>query len=239
VPRPSADRLLREALDVPFRGWDFSALGERIVVEPPPWPFEQMVDDAAAWAASMLDMGTGGGEWLCQRQRGVSVVHDEGAADNAEQAIGTSRGRLPFRNATFDLVVNRHEAFVASEVYRVLKPGAVFLTQQASSGMQRLCELLDVEVPPDREFHLSLAVEQLEQAGLRVDQSGTGVATTVFADIGALAWYLTNVPWAIPDFSIDRYRDALLALYGDPIAVASERFWVHAVAEHHLRGPGR
>jgi hypothetical protein len=73
-------------------------------------------------------------------------------------------------------------------------------------------------------------MQQLEQAGFRVDESGAGVATTVFADVGAIAWYLSNVPWAIPLFSIERHRDALLTLHGDPIAVVSERFWIRAVA---------
>ena len=32
----AVDRLVRETLEVPFRGWDFSVLGDRIVLEPPP-----------------------------------------------------------------------------------------------------------------------------------------------------------------------------------------------------------
>jgi hypothetical protein len=134
VRSASADQLLRETLEIPFRGWDFSVLGERIVLKPPPWPFEQLVADESVHARSMLDMGTGGGEWLGRRQHarrtvateawppnvplasarlaplGVSVVQDEGAADNIEQEIRPARGQLPFRSATFDLVVSRHEA---------------------------------------------------------------------------------------------------------------------------------
>lgn len=250
----AADKLLRGALEVPFHGWDFSVLGERIVLEPPAWSFEQLVDAEGAQATSMLDMGTGGGEWLSRRRRpvrtvategwppnvplaaarlmplGVVVVQDEGAVDNVEQATGPARGRLPFRSAAFDLVVNRHEAFVASEVRRVLRSGGAFLTQQASAGAQQFHELLDLEPPRDTDFHVDLAIEQLEGSGLVVEKSATGTATTVFADIGALAWYLSNVPWAVPGFSIERHREALLALHGDPIRVSSERFWVRAVA---------
>lgn len=250
----AADELLQGALDVPFRGWDFSVLGERIVLEPPAWSFERLVDAEAAQATSLLDMGTGGGEWLSRRRRpvrtvategwppnvpiaaarlmplGVVVVQDEGAADNVEQGARPARGRLPFCTAAFDLVVNRHEAFVASEVRRVLRSGGVFLTQQASSGAQQFHVLLDLEPPRDEDFNVDLAIEQLEAGGLAVEESAAGTATTVFADIGALAWYLSNVPWAVPGFSIERHRDALLALHGDPIRVNSERFWVRAVA---------
>jgi hypothetical protein len=113
----------------------------------------------------------------------------------------------------------------------VLRAGGVFVTQQASSGTQQFHQLLSLEPPPDREFHLDVAIEQLERGGFRIEQSGEGAATTVFADIGALAWYLSNVPWAVPDFSTERHREALIALHGgDPIQVTSERFWVRAVA---------
>ncbi len=250
----AVDRLVRDALAVPFRGWDFTVLGDRIVLEPPPWRFEEMVDDAAARASSMLDMGTGGGEWLSGRRRaartvategwppnvpvaaarlaplGVAVVHDEGAVDNVDQETGPARGRLPFRRGAFDLVVNRHEAFAAGEVRRVLSPGGTFLTQQGSPGARPFHELIGLAPPPDRDVHLDLACAQLARAGFDVQDSAAGTATTVFADVGALAWYLANVPWAVPDFSPDRHRDALVALHGAPIRVDAERFWVRAVA---------
>ena len=85
-------------------------------------------------------------------------------------------------------------------------------------------EVLELGSGPGRE------ARYLERRGLRVEQSAVGSATTVFADIGALAWYLSNVKWAVRDFSIDRHRDALLRLQGSPIRVASERFWIEARA---------
>ncbi len=250
----SADALLHDALTIPFRGWDFSVLGDRLVLEPPPWSFEEIVDDEASGSASMLDMGTGGGEWLSRRRHaartvateswppnvpiaaarlgalGIGVVQDEGAADNADQATREPRGRLAFRDAAFDLVVNRHESFVATEVRRVLRPEGVFVTQQASSGRRQFHELLGLEQLEDEDFRIDLAIEQLSRCGFRVEQSAVGIATTVFADIGALAWYLTNVPWGVPGFSIEGHRDALLRLHGEPIRVPSQRFWIRALA---------
>lgn len=258
----SAEQLLEEALGVPFRGWDFAVLGERLVLEPPAWSFEQLVDDEAERAASMLDMGTGGGEWLSERRPaartvateswppnvpvaaarlrplGVVVVRDEGATDNVDQATREPRGRLAFHDGAFDLVVNRHESFVAVEVRRVLRDGGVFITQQAGSGAREFHDLLGLEPPADDAFRLELAVEQLEHSGLRVEASAVGTATTVFADIGALAWYLTNVPWGVHGFSIERHRDALLRLQGGPIRITSERFWVRARAQPSRRSLG-
>ena len=111
---PSPTDLLAEAARIPFRGWDFSVLGDRLVLEPPSWSFERTVDGEAERAGSMLDLGTG----------------------------------------------------------------------------------------------------------------------AVFADIGALAWYLLNVPWAVPGFDIETHRDALLRLHGRPVRVPAPRFWLRA------RSPG-
>ncbi|MCU1492473.1 MAG: methyltransferase domain protein [Acidimicrobiaceae bacterium] len=102
------------------------------------------------------------------------------------------------------------------------------MTWQANSGSRQFHELLDRDPPIVEEFRLELATEQLLEAGFHFDESGMGQSTTAFADIGALAWYLSNVPWAVPGFTIDGYRDELLRLHGRPIPVASSRFWLRA-----------
>ena len=141
----SAEQLLAEALVIPFRGWDFSVLGDRLVVEPAPWSFELIVDDAAQRSASMLDMGTGGGEWLSHRCRAPVTIATESSIERCRRrktfAAGRCRrgacakapsttprqhgtepkGRLAFRDSAFDLVINRHESFVAAEIRRVLR----------------------------------------------------------------------------------------------------------------------
>ena len=252
---PSADELLEHATDVPFRGWDFSLLGDRLTLEPPPWSLEAMVAELVDPGTTMLDMGTGGGEWLSRLARswrvvateswgpnvgvasarlrplGVAVVRDEGASDNVDQERQGPEdrgGRLAFRAGAFDLVVNRHEAFVADEVGRILRTGGVFLSQQTTSGSAEFHRLLGLDPPAVEELTLALVVEQLTRAGFAVEGSGEGVATTTFSDIGALAWYLSNVPWAVPGFTIPRCRDALLRLHGQPIRVPSTRLWVQA-----------
>jgi SAM-dependent methyltransferase len=251
---PDPEQLLEDAEVTDFRGWDFTSLGARLVSEPPPWAFEEIVSERVATAKTMLDMGTGGGEWLSAlRARatvtvateswppnvgvaaarlqglGIPVVHDEGATDNRRQACEDPRGRLAFAAEAFDLVTNRHESFVASEVGRVLRAGGTFLTQQTQQGSQQFYELLGVQ-PPDNieEFEIDLALEQLRAAGLTIDEAHEGHATTVFGDIGALAWYLRSVPWAVPGFSIGAYRPALIRLHGDPIRVVAKRFWIRA-----------
>jgi 2-polyprenyl-3-methyl-5-hydroxy-6-metoxy-1,4-benzoquinol methylase len=138
---PDPDQLLDEWETIGFEGWDFTSLGTRLVLEPPPWAFEESVAVLAARSGTMLDMGTGVGEWLSSLARrgsltvateswppnvgvaaarlrvlGIPVVQAEGAADNHRQDREDPKGRLPFRTEAFDLVTNRHESFVASEV---------------------------------------------------------------------------------------------------------------------------
>jgi SAM-dependent methyltransferase len=193
---PDPDQLLEEAEVTEFWGWDFTRLGARLVSEPPPWAFEEIVADRAARATTMLDMGTGGGEWLSSlRVRapltvatescppnvgvaaaklhalGVAVVQDEGATDNLRQGRGAPRGRLGFTAEAFDLVTNRHESFVAAEVSRVLRPEGIFVTQQTHSGSEQFHELLGVQPPQVEEFEIDLALEQLSAAGLIVDEA--------------------------------------------------------------------
>jgi SAM-dependent methyltransferase len=245
------EELLAQAEATTFQGWDFSRLGSRLVTEPPQWDFADIVANAAAGATTMLDMGTGGGEWLSSLSArapltvateswqpnvpvasarlsaiGVPVVYTESAPDNHRQDLADPSGRLPFRTEAFDLVANRHESFRADEVARVLRPGGMFLTQQAHSGSMQFHQLLGGEPPELREFELDTAVAQLRDAGLTLDEGDVGIATTVFADIGALAWYLLSVPWAVPGFTVSAYRQALLRLHEGPIRVGSQRFWL-------------
>ncbi len=78
-------------------GWDFSYLSrtERMTSEPLPWSYGSLVIAAMAGAGSMLDMGTGGGEFLSALRpfppghpchRGMGAEHPGGA-----RAPGTAR----------------------------------------------------------------------------------------------------------------------------------------------------
>lgn len=58
------DALLDEAQTQPFSGWDFSWLDGRMTVTSPPWDYQAIVERYARSSPDLLDMGTGGGEWL-------------------------------------------------------------------------------------------------------------------------------------------------------------------------------
>ncbi len=250
------DRLLDEAITVSTEGWDLDRLGCRLAITPPPWDYRAMVAEHAGDALTMLDMGTGGGEWLATLPArpsqtlatecwppnvsvaarrlaplGVVLVQAEGARDNQDQRLDETVGRLPFRDDAIDLISNRHESFLSSEVARILRTGGVFVTEQVGSGSyDDLHELLDLPAPTPGRWGLSLAIEQLAGVGLQVMASGSGFERATFADVGALAWYLRQVPWAAPGFDVDRNRTRLRAAHARmPATISLPSFWLVAL----------
>jgi SAM-dependent methyltransferase len=250
------EQLAAEALDAPFSGWDFSWLAARSTWRPPPWRYRREVARRAAAATAMLDMGTGGGERLSQlthrpartiategwppnvpvaarrlRPLGVPVVQDEGAANNAVE--DPARGRLPFRDNAFDLITNRHEAFLAAEVSRVLAPGGTFVTQQidchASDDLHRL---LGIPVPDQPDSWLPLAERQLRAAGLTVPRTASGAALELFHDVAGIVYYLRVVSWSVPGYSFERFAGRLKELHETPgawpVTVRQRQFFVIA-----------
>lgn len=252
------DALLAEAETHPVEGWDFSWLGERAVSQPPRWDFAALVERHAERAPDLLDLGTGGGEWLaalCSRPArtvateawppnvevarrrleplGIGVVAVAGVPDNVDQRPGLGFPALPFGDGSFSLVVSRHESYVAAEVARVLRPGGTFLTQQVggeSNGYRAALGLPPVE---QRVFDVELAREKLEEAGLGVVVAEAGTAATTFADAGAFAYRLRAIPWLIEDFSISAFRAELAELHQrlsekGPLTIEEPAFLVQA-----------
>jgi SAM-dependent methyltransferase len=254
----SCSELLAEAVSRPLSGWDFSWLGDRLRTDPLPWDFGTIVSLLAADSPDLLDLGTGGGEFLASlalraprtvateawppnvevarralAPLGVEVIQVEPALDNVDQEPGEQRGRLPFAPASFSLVTSRHEAYLAAEVARVLSPGGVFATQQLGGDYRDAHEALGLPPPPRRVFDLAFARAQLARAGLEVRDAGEGVTATAFADVGAFAWWLKAAPWVVPGFSIPAHVERLERAHKrigreGPLVVRDHVFWLQA-----------
>lgn len=252
---PTLAEMLDEAERRPLLGWDVS-LGGRIL-STRPWDFEAIVDACIGRSPDLLDMGTGGGEWLSRRPfprgrtvateawppnaplaqarlapLGVSVVAVVGAPDNVEQDGAADLPALPFADGRFQLITNRHESFVAAEVARILAPGGRFVTQQVGPDLSEpFRALLGAPPSPDpRPWDLAQALAQIRAAGLEVTDYAEAAAELTFADVGALAWYLRHVPWVMPEFRIPLYRQRLAALHAQgPITAPQPMFWLAAV----------
>lgn len=216
-----------------FQGWDFSYLRDRHHEEKPPWSYEVEARALLAGVDRALDMGTGGGEKLREFQDVLprQTLATEGYAPNIPLAQANLRPygiqvipydsevepRMPFREGGFPLVLNRHEAFNAAEVARILRPGGVFLTQQVGGReLEELYTIFDF-APSYPHVTLENFRQQLEAAGLRTEKALAWRGESRFDDVGALVYFLHAAPWqAPPDFSVQRYARPLLALHARP-----------------------
>jgi SAM-dependent methyltransferase len=218
----------REAERVPFVGWDFSALGPDLVPATQPWSYADIVRQAIRRSRSVLDLGTGGGEFLFSVRDAfpAAVSATEGYAPNlelarsrlapvgvrVEEATNSLNATLPFDSAEFDLVIDRHTAFNAKEVARVLTPQGSFITQQVNGMCE--AELLRVfgSEPKWPFFTLQYLVQLLEPAGFTVLDAREDESPTRFKSVAALVRYIVATPWYVEGFCVDAHADALLAL---------------------------
>jgi SAM-dependent methyltransferase len=227
MSQQSYTELVEAAEAAAFSGWDFSYLAGRWQEREPPWSYEALVRAAIAKASALLDMGTGGGEFLASL---APLPTDTVATEAYQPNIPLARENLaplgisvvevgdddllPFADKRFDLIINRHESYEPAEVYRILKPGGLFITQQV--GGQDNLELNEaVAGQADHTYahwELTYAAGQLQQAGFTLEQQEEAFPLTDFYDIGAVVYYLRAIPWQIEDFSAAQYEQALRGL---------------------------
>lgn len=214
----------------PFSGWDFSYITdtERVKSDLLSWSYGTMAKQLIGAAASMLDMGTGGGEYLSMlRPFPPTVFATEGYKPNVPIAqkrlepLGVKvvaiadDTYLPFHDHQFDLVLNKHESYSPKEVRRIMKENGVFLTQQVG-GMD--CRGINVALgaPINREYenwYLASAREELEKIGFEVLVSKEEFPIQRFYDIGALIYYLNAIPWQVPGFNVSVYEKKLYEVH--------------------------
>ena len=237
----------QEIWDEPVSGWDFSRFGNRLGGDAPPWSYVDLAREALHRATAVLDLGTGGGEVLLSLADDLpeDTVATEGWQPNiptAREALtphgidvvvydAEAEPQLPFPDARFDLVLDRHEAYDAAEVARALRPRGVFLTQQVDG--RDLADLNDLlGGGPTAYPHVTL--EQFrtdaEAAGLQVDLAEDWTGELRIADVDTLVGYLAMAPWTVQGFTVASRAETLLRLHRDglPPALTQRRFIIRA-----------
>lgn len=221
---------LLDSANTNFSGWDFSFISEtgRMKSEPLSWSYGSTAFQLIQHAKSMLDMGTGGGELLSMLQPFPPTIYaTEGYAPNVPisrkklEPLGVivvevkDDDALPLQDAQFDLIVNQHESYAASEVNRILSPNGIFLTQQVG-GLD--CAELNKQfgTPLNSEFaswSLETACNELKENGFTILDAQEEFPLQRFYDIGAIVYYLKAIPWQIPDFTVERYYEELYRIH--------------------------
>jgi SAM-dependent methyltransferase len=235
----------------PFIGWDFSYLESsgRMIEEQAPWSYTTRAAELLRRSAAVLDMGTGGGERLLAL-RGhwpKKVVATEDYPPNF--ALATERlaplgvtvvraelsnyAPMPFSDAEFDLVLNRHSGFNCHEVARMLAPGGTFYTQQVDGLWAHDLQAVFGARPKWPEATLVCNGPKLEAVGLTLLRGEAWAGKLIFTDVGAIVYYLRAVPWMVSEFSVDTHLEGLLRLQdrldnGGNLVFAARKYLIEA-----------
>ncbi|NHJ31919.1 MAG: class I SAM-dependent methyltransferase [Asgard group archaeon] len=220
--------LLEDALH-PFSGWDFSHVRSRIVTEPLTWSYHSEILPYLRTVNTMLDMGTGGGEFLSSlqplpKETFATEAYEPNVpiAKKALEPLGVKvvqikeDGKLPFENEQFELIINRHEYYSPIELHRILKQDGLFITQQV--GWNDCLELnkrlgYSVEEIEYLGFDLDKVVQELEDANFTIIKKSEALPITRCFDIGAIVYYLKAIPWQIPEFTVEKYKENLWEMH--------------------------
>ena len=122
---------------------------------------------------------------------------------------------LPLDDGKFDLVINRHEKFTATELWRIMRPGGLFITQQVGERMNiELRERLEGRpVEPSPSSRLERSVYHLRNAGFDIVDAREASTAGAFHDVGAIVYYLKAVPWSVRGFDVETHRCRLESMH--------------------------
>ena len=211
-----------------IHGWDFSHIRGRYEEENDlPWDYASIVRSHLSPEKRILDFDTGGGEFLLSLHHPHAMTAaTEGYPPNIALCermlcpLGIDfrpcgdASRVPFGDASFDLILNRHGDFCAAELNRLLKPGGLFITEQVGSENDRdlVKQVLPGTPMPFPQQTLAAQRAAFEAAGFSVLRGEEAFRPIVFTDVGAFVWFARIIEWEFPGFSVDSCFDHLLAM---------------------------
>lgn len=220
-------KIWQEEENKAFLGWDFAYLKNRWADEPLEWDYEQIILEHLKEDMKLLDMGTGGGEFLLTLGHPFqNTFVTEGYVPNVQLCkeklaplgitvkIVCKDNKLDFEDNFFDLIINRHESFDIAEVKRVLKPKGIFITQQVGgkNGVELGEKLYDRYESKMKDFILSHTSKEVENANFSIQYKQEAFPVTSFFDVGAIVYYAKIITWEFPNFSAERTYPKLVEL---------------------------
>lgn len=223
------EKWLKEEQVAHVRGWDFSHIhGKYKEDNNLPWNYKELVNKYIKPESKLLDIDTGGSEFLLSLKHlnekisateayppNVQLCKDKLLPLGIDFQEANGNGILPFENDKFDIIINRHGNYNPSEIYRVLKSGGVFITQQVGAENDReLVELLLTKIPklPFPEQYLNIAVEKFEKIGFEIIDRQEAFGAIKFWDVAALVWFAHIIEWEFPNFKVEDSLEKLFYL---------------------------
>lgn len=212
-----------------IHGWDFSHIESRYDEgDDIPWNYKDIIFKYLQNDMHILDYDTGGGEFLLNLKHPFDKTSaTEGYAPNVELCkkvllpLGidfkecSDCSKLPFDDEMFDIVLNRHGDLCAEEVYRVLKKGGLFITQQVGEDNDR--DLVQMVLPfiekPFPNMNLKTQKEIFETVGFSVEEADEFFGDIKFYDVGAFVWFCKIIEWEFVGFSVEACFSKLVQLH--------------------------
>ena len=211
-----------------IHGWDFSHIHNRYREEDDlPWDYKKIICQYLNKNIKILDYDTGGGEFLLSLKHPFhNTAATEGYPPNVELCKKTllplgidfkscdTPSNIPFESESFDIIINRHGDFHAEELYRLLKKGELFITEQVGSENDR--NLVEMVLPntqkPFPHLNLKEQREIFENAGFHIIRAEEAFRPIRFYDVGAFVWFAHIIEWEFPGFSVEKCFDVLLKM---------------------------
>ena len=181
----------------------------------------------------VLDIGTGNGFVLSEiAQRNSNLHLTLYGVDNSEEMISLAQKKLgnkailashlPFTDRSFDLLTAKNVTRIhAGEIYRVLKPGGIFVFREYGRG-KGLCEIISLF--PNRIIRQrdpSFYVDSLNKAGLYTLSLNCYTVTRKYESIENLITIVKSFPF-IENFSQED-EQKIIENFHDPV-VTSDPF---------------
>ena len=218
----------RQEAQAHIHGWDFTHIQGRFEEEHDlPWSYRGLVRDYLREDMDLLDYDTGGGEFLRSLGHPAErTAATEGYPPNVrlcQEALlplgfdfreCAAPSAVPFPDESFDIILNRHGAFDPQELFRLLRPGGLFLTEQVGEDNDR--DLVERVLPgtPKPFPHMNLREQRaaFERVGFQILRGEEVYRPILFYDTGAFVWFARIIEWEFPGFSVDRCFDRLRAV---------------------------
>lgn len=210
-----------------IHGWDFSHLDGRYTEETDlPWDYRDIILHFLKPDMKILDVDTGGGEFLLTLNHPLkNVSATEAYPPNVELCRKTllplgidfreadGNDPLPFPDSEFDLIINRHGDFNVQDIHRLLKKDGLFITEQVGAENDR--ELVNLLLPNENMLpfpaqYLHLVSHKFQKSGFEILDAQECFRPIKFFDVGALVWFACIIEWEFPNFSVDTCLKGLM-----------------------------
>lgn len=227
MKEPENIRIWKEEENIAhIHGRDFSHIAGRYTEETDlPRDYRQIIQSRLKPEMKLLDVDTGGGELLLSlhhphENTGAVEAYPPNIALCRETLLplgidfrtGDGKDVLPFEDAAFDMIIDRHGDFHVQDIRRMLKDDGIFITEQVGAENDReLVELLlgKTELPFPEQY-LEIACRKFRDAGFEILDAQECFRPIRFFDVGTLVWFAHIIEWVFPGFSVDSCRERLL-----------------------------